>query len=1717
MAKSSRELLITLGADTTKFTQRIKRAKDLTKELDSNFKLLSSSSKNFESSLDGLAQKHKYLEERIQVANAATDEYNRRLKEQQEMLTNAKGKFDMIQNELKEMEECQRNSTNAAEWQQWQTEIDKSKQELEQVTTEMRTFQNAIINVNTAFNKNQAELQSMNSELAETKIKMNMLSRDNAFKEMSAEISEADRKFDNARNSVANFGNSISHLVMQKQHLTSQLQKTKVLMKEYKTDITKSTQEMQKMEQKSRILTVQVRQLETVLNSMDGTEQNYRELSDELERLRARLTRVNSSMELHRKRVAELTPSYNKCESELNSMEGELKQVDVQLRQFGNKNNFKKLESDIETSRHKFELLESELEVLRSKFTNFDNSIKGNKQATQLLKQQVESLSQEYKEQQSLIDAYNAKIKTLEKEYEQVRNEIKKTKLEMLNFTKGSSEWNSSILKVGELEQRYEELDVEIKEVTNSLRQTQIQANSTLTQMNGSVQAQIGTWTALSNRMMQIGSTMQTIGGKIQAVGGALSPLTMATTALGAGIVKTGANFEESMSKVKAVMGATDEQMQQLTNKARDLGKTTTFSALEASQGLQYLGLAGYSASDSMEALPLILDAAKAGSMELATCSDLATDALASLGTNSEFTGNKIGDLKEMLNQAAQASTSSNSSMQEMLNAYIKVGGQIEAMKVPLSTANTMFAILADRGIKSTKAGTSLNSILINLTKASGESANAMKKLGFSAFDSSGKIKPMEKLLGDLKKSLKGLTSEQQEIQLTNMLGGKTQVDTLQKLLQGIDEDTLQFTDHYKQLKKEFEEAVNTDALVKLREEMSDNLKTDFEIMKSTLFDAFLDTYYELVPKLRDIVQTIIDTINKLNDSGALTNVFSSIVDVIQWLVEGFANLSPNMQEAILKFVVIGGAVAPVIMVFGGLVSSIGSIFNGLGGLIGVIGKAKGKFDLLKSSGGTLGGALKGKLGGAVSGVTKLFSGGFLGALKSVALVGLPALGAALVAAGAIFGDNNDALSLLIDEFGVFGEVVSGVLEFLNGAFMGTFGQIGNLLGGLGKTAMAVIKGDFGSVGDIWKNTWSDMQNTGAKAVENLQIKTTRSISNLRKYSEKDVAELKDVFKNTFEEISVVTTKNVDDIGANITKIFADSNNKTVGMAQGTIDILSGTSDTMRVLFKNIASGMDISVAQEQFTQNLKDMLNSGEYTADQIQKDFEKAWSLIDKNIVDGGERINSNASKVLDDFSTIASGKIEEGAGSIARELSELGSRGVESLRGIGSNWNAIFQGISDTGATTTEEMTNVIIRNLETLGLETPEQLAQFREVLAQELQTAQLEGKIEGEEVGESINEGVQVGVESNESETGEKVKQSTKKSAEKAKEGAVEGFDGLPDEVRTQLEKIGITIDEQGNVIQQDLTEQAAKGAQSYVQTFEQEAQQLSGVADTIKGQLEGINNVKLGGTTKQLSQINKWLEKVQKSSLDTESKITKVSNTSFDKCLTGLLKIKTELQNGEKNAKNVINKFKEMIKISFVPLTKAFSEVRKWLDKVKAGGDNAKNSLSNLSRVRFGGVTSSLSAVVGWLDKVKNKATVAKNAVSQVNKARSRTIENQAENTVATTSDLLAETTLDNYSTSLMRNSVNLNNFKTSGGFYQVQDIMNSSMRSSIQADVQQNELISLLVRQNELLLKMLNKENVIEVGVNVDGRQIAKSSARYMETEINKIKQRKTRIGGIA
>ena len=162
MAKSNRELLITLGADTTTFSQKVKRAKDLTKELDSNFKLLSSSSKNFEKSIDGLGKKQEYLNDKVKVATTLNDVYIERLKDQQDSLNKSTQAMEKLVNELEELKDVQKDSLDTAEWDAWQKEIDKVEDELAQVRKETKNFQDSVINLNTAIDKNQADIQKMN-------------------------------------------------------------------------------------------------------------------------------------------------------------------------------------------------------------------------------------------------------------------------------------------------------------------------------------------------------------------------------------------------------------------------------------------------------------------------------------------------------------------------------------------------------------------------------------------------------------------------------------------------------------------------------------------------------------------------------------------------------------------------------------------------------------------------------------------------------------------------------------------------------------------------------------------------------------------------------------------------------------------------------------------------------------------------------------------------------------------------------------------------------------------------------------------------------------------------------------------------------------------------------------------------------------------------------------------------------------------------------------------------------------------------------------------------------------------------------------------------------------------------------------------------------------------------------------------------------------------
>ena len=1703
MAKSNRQLLITLGADTTTFSQKVKRAKDLTKELDSNFKLLSSSSKNFDKSLDGLAKKQDYLNDRIKVSTTLNDVYNDRLKEQQELLKNSQQAVQRLSKEVdgqvKELEEvrdmCEKGSK---EWKDWQKEIDAVRDELSQNEKECKKYQDRVIALNTAINKNQTEIQKMNGELAETKIKFQMLSRDKTFEEMQKDISETEREFNNIKNSTDGFGRAVSDLKAEKAHLNIQMKKTNNLMEEYARDISKSTAEMKKLESEVQDLTYDYNTMKKAVDSMDGTEENYKKMADELDRLGSELTSANNLMNIHKNRVEKLTVSYKQSENSVKSMEGAIKRVDNEIYNFGRQNNFKAIETHMEGLRHEFEMLGSRMDLLKSKYINFESSLSGAIKESKLLKQQTKILREEFKAQESAMNEYKLKIKDLTSEKTKLKSKIE----ELKNSLKGVDENSPTFVKtnsaLGELERNLEKVEDEMDDVNQKLRQMELDSNSTLTNINNNIQGQGRVWDALSGRIQSVGSAFTTVGNSMQSLGGALMPITAGVTALGGAVIKTGMDFQEGMDKAQSVMGATNAETEEMIVKARELASQSRWTATDVSNAYGYMGMAGWNASQSMKGIKGVLDLATAGATDLATTSDIVTDGLTAMGLEAKDT--------EMFVNAMSATMVGSNTNIEMMGETLKYAGNVAGgLGITMQDLSLAIGTMANAGIKASMSGTAIRGGLTRLIAPTEKAEIQMKKYGIEVKKTDEGNVDLRATMDNLRESFGKMKTKTGEldVELQNMVAKTVFGQTaMNGWLAIINADA----DAFNELAKEIDNATveGSKFTELLAEKMNDNLAGDLRTLRSTLEESFLTIFDEIEPYLRGMVDKITTTIGNLT--------------------EKFKGLDDETQKNIVKFVAFAGVVAPLVSVFGFLLSGIGTTVTTLGSLVGITGKVITKFNLLKGNGATLkglftnfggtmktlAGTMKGNLSGALSSVTKLFGGGagLSGVMTTLSSVALPALAVALGGLGVIFGDNEQALSSLIDKFGWFGQALSGVSELLNGLWKGSIGQIGNFLGGIGDSAKAIFTGNFKDIGDIWSETWSEMKSDAGSAWENITMTSTRSISKLRNYTEKDVAQIKTIFEDTYGQISQVTSTNLENVAQNITDMFTDHRGKSLALSSETIDILRGTSDTMRVLFSGVKAEMDIDVAKARFTENLNNLLNTGGTTAEQLAKDFETAWQTIDTNIIDGGQRLNSNAEKVLGEFSEVASGKIDQGVNDIVSILNDLDVKGIESLRGIGANWNTIFKGISTDSKMTTEEMKSAILANIESLGLDTPEKLQAFRDTLKYELNIAKQESGEEGQGIGSEILEGVETGVNEGVESTGENIKNATKNVTEKATTGAKEGFEQLPESVRQELEKAGVSINEQGNVIVKDMADKGKQGAKAYIDEMNAQLPQLSGVAGTIQQQLDGINKVRFGGVTKQLSEINKWLGTAKDSAVKTGASLAQITTVTFGKTTKGLSEINRWLRdNVIKNADKSKTSLQNVTTVTFGKTTKGLSEVNRWLrDNVIKNANSARTSLQNLANVRFGGVTSSLSSVVSMLDRIANKANSTKTAINRVINSKGRSIEQPVEYQIQSVPSIAEVSAV----------SAEISRFKTSGGFYNPQSITTSSTSRSTAETNNNDGLIKAMLEQNQLLLQLLNTHAPIEVAVNMDGKQVARASAKYINAEIDKLNSRKLRLSGV-
>ena len=351
-----------------------------------------------------------------------------------------------------------------------------------------------------------------------------------------------------------------------------------------------------------------------------------------------------------------------------------------------------------------------------------------------------------------------------------------------------------------------------------------------------------------------------------KAIGVAALGMTAAIGAFGVSSVKTGMEFDSAMSQVAATMGKTMDEMEDevgsvdlawgsfsgnLREYAQEMGAHTKFSAIESAEALNYMALAGYDTQKSMEMLPPVLSLAAAGNMELARASDMVTDASSALGLTQEET-------LTMVDEMAMAASKSNTSVEQLGDAMLRVGGTAKVMKGGTTELSAVLGLLADNGTKGAEAGTAMRNILMAIQGDKFE--KTFGEMGISAYDAQGKLRSLKDIFMDMQVAMDGMTDEQRtdiisktfnarDLKNVNALLG-TSADRWDELTMAIDN--------------------SSGAAQKMADTQLDNLEGDITLLKSAFEGLKISVSDELTPAFRVLVKGLTWAIEHANTLGPI-------------------------------------------------------------------------------------------------------------------------------------------------------------------------------------------------------------------------------------------------------------------------------------------------------------------------------------------------------------------------------------------------------------------------------------------------------------------------------------------------------------------------------------------------------------------------------------------------------------------------------------------------------------------------------------------------------------------------------------------------------------------------------------------------------------------------------------------------------------------------------
>ena len=591
----------------------------------------------------------------------------------------------------------------------------------------------------------------------------------------------------------------------------------------------------------------------------------------------------------------------------------------------------KDIQQEYSLASQKAKLLGDEQGTLKAKTEQLTAKIETQKEKIRLNTDYADKLRQQLEKLHNKESDLKTKISETEKALEQSKEQ-----------TGESSEETQKLSKELEtLKSKLSNTEKSIETTTNRLENVKKQtefATKELANMEtelGQVQHKLSTLS-----LEKMGDGMQKAGDKISNAGEKLMGVTTAIAGVTTVSVKTFADFEAQMSKVGAISGATGEDLEKLGEKAKEMGAKTKFSATESGEAMEYMAMAGWKTGDMLNGIEGIMNLAAASGENLATTSDIVTDAMTAFGLSASGTTTivKDGFSKEVANAShfadvlAAASSNSNTNV-SMLGESFKYAAPVAgALGYSVEDTAVALGLMANSGIKASQGGTALRTTLTNLAKPTESIKAAMNYLGISLQNNDGSMKSLMEIMTDLrssfgqckmpmdefKESLADIEAKYESGELTEKKYNEAVADLTEKAygaegaLKAKYAATIAGKEGMSGLlsivsaaPEDFEKLTNAiydsdGAAEKMASTMIDNLAGKTTIMKSTLEGVSITIGEILAPKAEAAVEKV-------------TN-----------LAEKFLSLDKETQKNIVTMGAVVAAIAPALIIIGKLTHGIG-------------------------------------------------------------------------------------------------------------------------------------------------------------------------------------------------------------------------------------------------------------------------------------------------------------------------------------------------------------------------------------------------------------------------------------------------------------------------------------------------------------------------------------------------------------------------------------------------------------------------------------------------------------------------------------------------------------------------------------------------------------------------------------------------------------------------